>query len=64
LSAADCEFEPRSDEAKENNIGIFCFFAKHSALRSKSKDWSTQNQDNVSRVERHVYQWIVSELAL
>ena len=50
--------------AKDNKMGIFCFFAKHSTLRSKSKDWLTRNRDKVSRVERHVYQWIVSELAL
>ena len=29
-------------------IGICCFSAKHAALRSKSKDWSTRNQNNVS----------------
>ena len=29
-------------------IGISCFSAKHTALRSKSKDWLTQNQNNVS----------------
>ena len=27
---------------------ICCFSAKHAALRSKSKDWLTRNQDNVS----------------
>ena len=25
-----------------------CFFAKHAALRSKSKDWLARNQDTVS----------------
>jgi hypothetical protein len=25
-----------------------CFSANHTALRSKSKDWSAQNQNNVS----------------
>jgi hypothetical protein len=29
-------------------ICICCFFAKHAALRRKSKDWLAQNQDNVS----------------
>ena len=29
-------------------IGIYCFFAKHTALNRKSKDWLARNQDNVS----------------
>lgn len=28
--------------------GIYCFFAKHAAFRSKSKYWLTRNQVNVS----------------
>jgi hypothetical protein len=28
--------------------GIYCFSAKHAALRSKSKDWLARNQNNVS----------------
>jgi hypothetical protein len=32
---------------------------KYAALRSKSKEWLAQNQNNVSRVERHVYPWTV-----
>jgi len=32
----------------KTKIGICCFFAKHAALRRKSKDWLAQNQDNVS----------------
>jgi hypothetical protein len=28
--------------------GIYCFFAKHAAFRSKSKYWLTRNQINVS----------------
>ena len=47
-------FEPRSDQAKDYKIGICCFSAKHAALRRKTKDWLTRNQDNV-RVVRHVY---------
>jgi hypothetical protein len=27
---------------------ICCFYTKHTALRSKSTDWLSQNQDNVS----------------
>ena len=44
----DRGFEPRSGQAKDCKIGICCFFAKHAALRRKSKDWLTQNQNNVS----------------
>jgi hypothetical protein len=29
--------EPRSDQIKDCRIGIFCFFTKHIALRSKSR---------------------------
>ena len=47
-SVVDCEFEPRSEEAKAYKIAICCFSAKHAALRRKSKDWSARNQDNVS----------------
>ena len=31
--------------------GVCCFSAKHTALRSKSKNWLVQNQNNVSIVE-------------
>ena len=47
-SAVDRGFEPRSGQAKDYEIGICCFSAKHAALRGKSKDWLAQNQDNVS----------------
>jgi hypothetical protein len=47
-SAVDRGFEPRSGQAKDYEIGICCFSAKHAALRRKSKDWLAQNQDNVS----------------
>jgi hypothetical protein len=32
-------------------------------LRRKSKDWLGRNQDNVSRLERHVYPWTVISLS-
>jgi hypothetical protein len=35
-------------QTKENDIGIFCFSAKHASLRSKSKNYLIQNQNNVS----------------
>jgi hypothetical protein len=33
---------------KTYKIGICCFSAKHTSLRSKSKDWLARNQDNAS----------------
>jgi hypothetical protein len=47
-SAVDRGFEPRSGQSKDYKIGNCCFSAKHAALRRKSKDWLTRNQDNVS----------------
>ena len=47
-SAVDRRFEPRSDQTKDYKIDISCFFAKHAALRRKSKDWLVRNQNNVS----------------
>jgi hypothetical protein len=47
-SAVDRGFESRLCKTKDYAIGIFCFFAKHSALRRKSKAWLDRNQDNVS----------------
>ena len=41
-------FEPGSGQTKDYKIGICCFSAKHTALRSKSKYWSARNQNNVS----------------
>jgi hypothetical protein len=46
-SAVDRGLEPRSGQSKDFKIGICCFSAKHSALRRKSKDGLSQNQDNV-----------------
>ena len=47
-SAVDHGFESRSGQTKDYEIGICCFYAKHVALRSKSKDWLTRNKNNVS----------------
>ena len=47
-------FKPSSGQPKDYEIVICSFFAKHSAIRSKSKDWLARNQVNVSRVEQHV----------
>ena len=47
-NAVDRGFEPRSGQTIDYAIGICCFFAKHAALRRKSKDWLALNQNNVS----------------
>ena len=47
-SAVDRRFEPQSDQTKDYKTGISCFFAKHAALRRKSKDRLAGNQNNVS----------------
>ena len=46
--AVYCGFEPWSGKTKDYRSGICCSSAKHAALRSNSKDWLAQNQDNVS----------------
>ena len=46
-SAADRWFDTQSGQTKDYKIGICCFFAKHVALRRKSKDWLARNQNNV-----------------
>ena len=47
-SAVDRGFEPRWGQTKDYKIGICCFFAKHAALRRKSKDLLARNGDIVS----------------
>jgi hypothetical protein len=47
-SAVDRGFKPWLGQTKDYKIGICCFSAKHAALRRKSKDWLTRDQDNVS----------------
>ena len=47
-SVVDRGFEPRSGQTKDFKIGICCFSAQGAALRRKSKDWLTRNQNNVS----------------
>ena len=47
-NAVDRGFEQRSGQTKDYEIGICCFFAKHAALKRKSKDWLARNQNNVS----------------
>ena len=59
LNAEGHGFDPILDKTKDIKIGICCFSAKHTAFRSKSKDWLNQSQNNVSG--RHVF--CFSELA-
>ena len=44
----DRGFESRSGQTKDYKIGICGFCANDAALRSKNKDWSAQNQTNMS----------------
>ena len=44
----DRGFESRSGHTKDYKIGMYCFSAKHTALRKKSKDSLIRNQDNES----------------
>jgi hypothetical protein len=44
----DRGFDPQSGQTKDYTIGICCFSTKHTALRSRSKDWLARNQNNVS----------------
>jgi hypothetical protein len=46
----DRGFEPRSGQTKDYHIGIWCFSAMYTALRSNSKDWLVWNQENVSKL--------------
>ena len=61
-SAVDRGFEPWSGQSKDYKIGICCFFAKHAALRRKSKDWLARNQDNMCdwgdmSIHELLFQW-------
>jgi hypothetical protein len=62
LSVVGRGFVPRSAQTKDYKIGMFCFSAKHAALRRKSKDWLARNQDNVSEwgdmsIRGLLFQW-------
>jgi hypothetical protein len=63
-SVADRGFDPMLGQTKDYDIGICCFSAKHTALRSKNKDWMARNQDNVSEWSdmstRELFQWASS----
>jgi hypothetical protein len=54
-----------SGQTKDYEIGIFCFSAKHAALRRKNKDWLARNHDNVSEwgdmpIQGLFFQWASS----
>lgn len=54
-SAVYCGCKPMSGQAKNDKIGLCCISTKHTAVRSKSKGWLVQNQNNVSWMKWHVY---------
>ena len=43
-SAIDREFEPRSGQTKDYEIGMCCVFTKHAALRRKSREITINNE--------------------
>ena len=45
----DREFESRSGQSKDYNTDMRCFSAKHATLKSKSKNWVSRTQNNVSQ---------------
>jgi hypothetical protein len=58
----ECGFESWSPETEDYKNNICCFSIEHAALRSKNKDWLTQNQDDVSNwrdvyTYRLLFQW-------
>jgi hypothetical protein len=46
-SVVDRRIELRSGQPKDYEIGMRCFFAKHAALRRKSKNWLARDQNKV-----------------
>ena len=44
----DRGFDPRPGQIKVHKIGICCFSAKRTLLRSKNKDILVRSRDNVS----------------
>ena len=57
-------FEARSDQTKDYKLGVCCFLAKHAALRRKSKDWLSRNQENLLEWSDMSVDCCFSELAL
>ena len=48
--AVDPELESRSGKTQDYNIVICCWYANHTALRRKNKDWLGQNLDILFRI--------------
>ena len=44
-SAVDCVSETRSDQIKDNKIGICCFSARHTILWSRANNGLARNHD-------------------
>ena len=49
LGMANHGYEPYSIQTNVYEIGICCFPTKHTALRSKIRDWFIRNQYDVSK---------------
>jgi len=61
-SSVDRGFKPRLGQTNDYKIGICCFSTQHTALRNKSKDWLTWNQNNVSEwIDMFTHRFNVSE---
>ena len=50
-------FEPWLGHTTNYEIGILCFSAKHTALRSKNNDLLGRNQNNLLELSRLLFQW-------
>ena len=50
-SAVNREFEPRSGQTKDYQIGHCYFLSNHATLRRKNKDCLSRNQDNVYKAD-------------
>jgi hypothetical protein len=53
-----------SSRAKDYEIGICCFSAKHTALMGKSKDWLARNPNNVSTWDDMLTWYLQTRLVL
>lgn len=59
-------FEPWSGQVEGHKMGISCFFSKYTALRRKSKDGLSQNQNKLSKwsgmsTGRLLFQWSIAK---
>jgi hypothetical protein len=53
-----------SGQIKDFSIGICCFSAKHTILKSNIKDWLARNQNNVSKWSDMSTPWTVVSVNL